>query len=88
MLYLGTKHIWGHFTLDWNIGIGYLPWDNTYTTRRTGKDPVYNPILHTTTSETHTSIETERFPDEATGYIGLLAGTPQIGANFAFGWAF
>lgn len=75
MLYLGTNRRWGGLSLDWNIGIGYLPWDDKYSeyNRRTG--------LTTDKKITEVSSLTK-------DYAGYLAGTPQLGTNLALGMSF
>lgn len=75
MLYLGTNRRWGAFSLDWNVGIGYLPWDDKYSE--------YNRKTALTSDQKITEVSSL-----TKDYAGFLAGTPQFGANLALGLSF
>ncbi len=75
MLYLGTNRRWGALSLDWNIGIGYLPWEDSYSE--------YNRNTGVTTNKKISEVSSE-----TKEYAGYLAGTPQFGTNLALGMSF
>lgn len=75
MLYLGTNRRWGALALDWNVGIGYLPWDDSYS------DFKRSTQVTTVKKITEVSSLTK-------SYAGWLAGTPQLGMNLALGFGF
>lgn len=75
MLYLGTNRRWGALSLDWNVGIGYLPWEDSYSE--------YNRRTGLTTDKTITEVSSL-----TKDYAGYLAGTPQLGSNLALGMSF
>jgi len=75
MLYLGTNRRWGALALDWNVGIGYLPWDDSYSD--------FKRSTQVTTEKKITEVSSL-----TKSYAGFLAGTPQFGMNLALGFGF
>jgi len=75
MLYLGTNRRWGALTLDWNVGIGYLPWDDSYSEFKRSTGVTSDKKITEVSSLTKS-------------YAGFLAGTPQLGSNLALGFGF
>lgn len=75
MLYLGTNRRWGALSLDWNAGIGYLPWDDSYSE--------FKRSTEVTTEKKITEVSSL-----TKSYAGFLAGTPQFGMNLALGLGF
>jgi hypothetical protein len=73
MLYTGTNRRWGALSLDWNVGIGYLPWNDSYDE--------YKRSTGVTTVQKITEVNSL-----SKSYAGFLAGTPQFGMNIAMGF--
>ena len=75
MLYLGTNRRFGWFTVDWNVGVGYMGWDDKYTETKFAHDGKPD--------STYTNKITAKV-DAA----GFLLGTPQFGTNLSLGMVF
>jgi len=73
MLYWGVNRRIGHLAIDWNLGVGYLPWDNTY--KKTGTRQAADSTLSLTKKI-------------GQPWTGFLMGSPQFGTNFSLGWTF
>jgi roadblock/LC7 domain-containing protein len=73
MVYVGTNRRFGPFTVDWNLGIGFMYWDDSY------KDTKLS------TGETDDVAITKKLDQP---WASIVMGTPQFGGNLMLGWAF